>query len=297
MRIGEMANLLGRAPEILRHHDRLGLLPAPARNGARLRRVRRDRRRASPPAAGLRQLDLPLPVAAKLANMRAAGRCGEVSDELRAAIPAERAKLRRRIRNLRHFAERLALLERELREGGAPRQIIQLETRKVFGNWLAARPGCGAPDPPQAARPRQAHRAGRRRRHAPPNPQGREEGSRARGTPRRVEATSAGAECVRSVSSTRERSHFRSVFRSSPARDRGSPTRFSPPPDKGRRRHPLLRCPPRRRADSGPRGPRGSTQRDLRFSGPRGAAKPPVGKDRGARPAARRYPRRQPTPR
>lgn len=58
------------------------------------------------------------------------GWCGEVSDELRAAIPAERSKVRRRISEVRHVVERLALLERELQTGQRPRDLIHLEPRK-----------------------------------------------------------------------------------------------------------------------------------------------------------------------
>lgn len=67
--------------------------------------------------------------AAKLATMCADGRCGEVSDELRAAIPAERSNVRRRIRGLRYVDERLALLERELQASQRPRELIRLEPR------------------------------------------------------------------------------------------------------------------------------------------------------------------------
>jgi len=130
MRIGEMAKQLGLAPETLRYYERLGLLPSPARNGGRYREYRDEDAERLRLLVGLRQLDLPVPVAAKLATMCADGRCGEVSDELRAAIPAERSKVRRRIRELRHVDERLALLERELQAGQRPRELIHLERRK-----------------------------------------------------------------------------------------------------------------------------------------------------------------------
>lgn len=130
MRIGDLAAQLGLAPETLRDYERLGLLPAPARNASRYREYGPEDAERLRLLVGLRQLDLALPVAAKLATMCADGRCGEVSDELRASIPAERAKLRRRIRELRHVDERLALLDRELRTGQRPRDLIRLESRK-----------------------------------------------------------------------------------------------------------------------------------------------------------------------
>lgn len=125
-----MARQLGLAPETLRYYERLGLLPAPARHGGHYREYADEDAERLRLLVGLRQLDLPLTVAAKLATMCADGRCGEVSDELRAAIPAERSKVRRRIRELRHVDERLALLERELQTGQRPRELIRLEPRK-----------------------------------------------------------------------------------------------------------------------------------------------------------------------
>ncbi len=132
MRIGEMAFDLGLAPETLRYYERLGLVPSPTRNsgGGGYREYRAEDAERLRLLVGLRQLDLPLPVAARLATMCADGRCGEVSDELRAAIPAERSKVRRRISELRHVDKRLALLERELEAGQRPRELIHLEPRK-----------------------------------------------------------------------------------------------------------------------------------------------------------------------
>ncbi len=125
-----MARQLGLAPETLRYYERLGLLPSPARNGGHYREYANEDAERLRLLIGLRQLDLPLAVAAKLATMCTDGRCGEVSEELRAAIPAERSKVRLRIRELRHVDERLALLERELRAGQRPRELIHLEPRK-----------------------------------------------------------------------------------------------------------------------------------------------------------------------
>jgi MerR family copper efflux transcriptional regulator len=125
-----MARQVGLAPETLRYHEHLGLLPSPARNSGRYREYGDEDAERLRLLVGLRQLDLPLSVAAKLATMCADGRCGEVSEELRAAIPAERSKVRRRIRELRHVDERLALLERELGAGQRPRELIHLEHRR-----------------------------------------------------------------------------------------------------------------------------------------------------------------------
>ena|SRR2546426_6758773 len=130
MRIGAMAKQLGLAPETLPYYERLGLLPRPERYGSRYREYTEADAERLRLLVGLRQLDLTLPAAAKLATMCADGRCGDVSDELRAAIPAERSKLRRRIDELRHVDKRLALLERDLRAGQRPRELIQVQPRK-----------------------------------------------------------------------------------------------------------------------------------------------------------------------
>lgn len=125
-----MSQRLGIAPETLRYYERIGLMPPVARNGGAYREYTDEDAERLRLLVGLRQLDLPLTVAAKLATMCAAGRCGEVSDELRLTIPLERSKLRRRIRELRHVDQRLALLEGELEAGQRPRELIQVEPRK-----------------------------------------------------------------------------------------------------------------------------------------------------------------------
>jgi DNA-binding transcriptional MerR regulator len=130
MRIGEMAQQVGLAPETLRYYEHLGLLPSPVRNSGGYREYGDEDAERLRLLVGLRQLDVPLSVAAKLATMCADGRCREVSEELRAAIPAERSKIRRRISELRHIDERLALLEQELGAGQRPRELIHLEHRK-----------------------------------------------------------------------------------------------------------------------------------------------------------------------
>ncbi len=130
MRIGEMAAELGLAPETLRYYERLGLLPAPARSGGRYREYGEADAERLRLLTGLRQLDLPLADAAKLATLCADGRCDEVTEKLRAAIPDQRARLRRRVRDLRHLDERLMVLEHELGAGRGPRELIRIEPRK-----------------------------------------------------------------------------------------------------------------------------------------------------------------------
>jgi DNA-binding transcriptional MerR regulator len=131
MRIGDLARRLGLTPEALRFYERQGVLPAPARNESGYREydaLEAERLRL---LVGLRQLDLPLEEAAKLATMCAAGECSEVSDELRASIPQHRASVRRRIAELLHVDERLALLEHELESGRQPQDVIAIEPKEA----------------------------------------------------------------------------------------------------------------------------------------------------------------------
>jgi DNA-binding transcriptional MerR regulator len=129
MRIGELASELGVAPETLRSYERLGLIPAPARTGDRYRDYGAADIERLRLLAGLRQLDLPLADAANLAMMCAEDHCDEVTDQLRAAIPTGRARLRRRVRELRHLDQLPGVLERQLEAGHRPRDLIQLESR------------------------------------------------------------------------------------------------------------------------------------------------------------------------
>lgn len=127
MRIGELARRLGLAPETLRFYERQGVLPTPPRRESGYREYgERDAERLRL-VVGLRQLDLPLDEAAKLATMCAAGRCDEVTDELLEALPRQRFEIRRRIDELRHLDERLAFLERALGAGEKPQRVISIE--------------------------------------------------------------------------------------------------------------------------------------------------------------------------
>lgn len=124
MRIGILAQRLGTTTHAIRFYEKQGLLPHADRgaNGyrdyseadiARLRLL-----------IGLRALDLPLDQAAALADMCAAGRCGEVSEELRAAIDEKRIELRRRFDEMAYLDQRLAHLSGQLDAGSAPRPLI-----------------------------------------------------------------------------------------------------------------------------------------------------------------------------
>lgn len=126
MQIGALARRLGTTPDAIRFYERRGILPRAERgeNGyreydeadvARLRLL-----------LGLRQLDLPLDQAAELSGLCAAGRCDEVSAELKVAIGEKRDELRRRIEELAYLDERLAHLEGGLAAGQPPRPLITL---------------------------------------------------------------------------------------------------------------------------------------------------------------------------
>jgi hypothetical protein len=79
-----MVQRLGLAPEILRYYERLGLLPPPARNVGRFASTPKTTPSDFGCWSGSASSICPSPIAAKLATMFADGRCGEVSDELRA---------------------------------------------------------------------------------------------------------------------------------------------------------------------------------------------------------------------
>jgi DNA-binding transcriptional MerR regulator len=127
MRIGDLAERLGTTAHAIRFYERRGLLPAPGRgsNGYRdyteadLSRLRL--------LIGLRQLDLPLHQAADLATLCAAGRCDEVSDELRAVLSDKRKELARRLDEMRYLDRRLAHLAGQLAAGQPPRPLITME--------------------------------------------------------------------------------------------------------------------------------------------------------------------------
>ena len=124
MRIGDVAARLGITSHAIRLYERDGLVPQPVRaaNGYRdysERDVERLRL-----LIGLRQLDLPLVQAAELAGMCAAGRCDEVSAELRTVLAVKRTELRRRMAEMRHLDQRMAHLQGNLAAGEAPRPLI-----------------------------------------------------------------------------------------------------------------------------------------------------------------------------
>lgn len=75
---------------------------------------------------GLHQLDIPLDDAAQLAARCAAGRCDEVSEELRVLLVEKRAELARRIDEMRYLDRRMAHLAGGLEAGTAPRTLITL---------------------------------------------------------------------------------------------------------------------------------------------------------------------------
>ncbi len=126
MRIGELAERLGTTAHSIRFYESQGLIAAARRtdNGYRdYGEIDAERLRL---LIGLRQLDMPLDQAAKLATMCAAGRCDQVSEELRAAIEEKRRELSCRIAELTYLDRRLAHLGGQLAEGETPRNLITI---------------------------------------------------------------------------------------------------------------------------------------------------------------------------
>lgn len=126
MRTGALAAQLGTTPHAIRFYERRGLLPAPARSDNRYREYSEADAERLRLLIGLRQLDIPLEQAAGLATMCAAGRCDEVSDELRGLLVAKRVELARRVEEMRFLDRRMAHLAGQLGAGGIPRTLINL---------------------------------------------------------------------------------------------------------------------------------------------------------------------------
>lgn len=124
MRIGALAEQLGTTPHAIRFYERRGLLPAPARSDNRYREYSEADAARLRLLIGLRQLDIPLEEAAELATMCAAGRCEEVSDELRGLLTTKRVELARRVDEMRFLDRRMAHLAGQLEAGGTPRTLI-----------------------------------------------------------------------------------------------------------------------------------------------------------------------------
>ncbi len=126
MRIGHLAARLGVTPHAVRLYERDGLVPQPERRANGYREyTERDAERLRL-LIGLRRLDLPLAQAAELAGMCAAGRCDEVSVELRIVLAVKRTELKRRMNEMRYLDRRLAHLQGNLAAGEAPRPLITM---------------------------------------------------------------------------------------------------------------------------------------------------------------------------
>ncbi len=127
MRIGTLAKQLGTTTHAIRFYEQRGLLPAPSRSASGYREYTADDAERLRLLIGLRQLDVRLEHAAELASMCAAGRCDEVSDELRALLDDKRHDLARRIDELRFLDRRMAHLAGQLETGATPRTLITLQ--------------------------------------------------------------------------------------------------------------------------------------------------------------------------
>ena len=86
MLIGMLAAKLGTTPHTIRFYEQRGLMPAPRRSHNRYRDYTDVDQQRLRLLIGLRELNIPLAHAAELAAMCTAGRCNEVSDDLRALL-------------------------------------------------------------------------------------------------------------------------------------------------------------------------------------------------------------------
>jgi DNA-binding transcriptional MerR regulator len=126
MRIGILARRLGISPHAIRFYERRGLLPAPERGSNRYREYTEADAERLRLLIGMRQLDIPLEQAAELATMCAAGRCDEVSEELRTLLADKRQELARRMEEMRFLGQRMGHVASQLDRGAAPRNLINL---------------------------------------------------------------------------------------------------------------------------------------------------------------------------
>jgi DNA-binding transcriptional MerR regulator len=124
MRIGNLAQRLGTTPHAIRFYERRGLLPAPERSTNRYREYTDADAERLRLLIGLRQLDIPLEAAAELATMCAAGRCDQVSEDLRVLLAEKRRELACRVDDLRFLDQRMAHLAGQLAAGATPRILI-----------------------------------------------------------------------------------------------------------------------------------------------------------------------------
>ena len=126
MRIGTLAEQLGTTPHTIRFYEQRGLLPVPRRAQNRYREYTDADVERLRLLIGLRELNIPLAHAAELAAMCAAGRCNEVSDDLRALLIEKRRELARRVAEMRFLDRRMAHLAGQLKAGAPPRWAITL---------------------------------------------------------------------------------------------------------------------------------------------------------------------------
>lgn len=125
MRIGTLAERLGTTPHAIRFYEQRGLVPTPARNASGYREYTADDVERLRLLIGLRQLDIPLEQAAELASMCSAGRCEQVSDELRMLLTQKRHELSRRIEEMQFLDRGMAHLAGQLQTGRTPRSVIE----------------------------------------------------------------------------------------------------------------------------------------------------------------------------
>jgi MerR family copper efflux transcriptional regulator len=127
MRIRELADRIGTTAHAIRFYERKGLLPVPIRGENGYRDYSEEDVSRLRLLIGLRHLDLPLAQAAELATLCAAGRCDEVSVELKGVLADKRVELARRIAELQYLDERLGHLAGQLDAGEAPRPLITMQ--------------------------------------------------------------------------------------------------------------------------------------------------------------------------
>lgn len=116
MRIGELARAVGVPADTIRFYERSGLLRGPVRRANGYRDYGPDDAAHLRLLIDLRRLDIPLDIAAYLAQSCHAGHCATAGAELPALLERQRAEIAARIDGLRALDARLADLGRHLDE-------------------------------------------------------------------------------------------------------------------------------------------------------------------------------------
>lgn len=125
LRISELAERVGVPTSTVRYYERIGLVPAPTRTASGYRDYDADAEARLLFITRAKRLGLSLEETAELMTVWDGSHCTATQEHLVGLLDAKRASVAEQIRELEHFAEQLAAVQRKLvaspeREGCAP---------------------------------------------------------------------------------------------------------------------------------------------------------------------------------